>query len=77
VEDLEDLDIKVKETLDLSGDKAAYAEWKEVVNKADVVFYLLRADRLIAGDRDVEKRVQADDLKHIRRSYPYMDVVSK
>jgi GTPase SAR1 family protein len=61
---LKDLDIKVKETLDLSGDKAAYAEWKQLVNKADVVFYLLRADRLIAGDRDVEERVRAD-LKHI------------
>jgi energy-coupling factor transporter ATP-binding protein EcfA2 len=61
---LKDLDLKVKETLDLSGDKAAYAEWKELHDKADVVFYLLRADRLIAGDRDVEGRVR-DDLRHI------------
>lgn len=61
---LKDLDLKVKETLDLSGDKAAYAEWKELHDEADVVFYLLRADRLIAGDRDVEGRVR-DDLRHI------------
>lgn len=61
---LKDLDLKVKDTLDLSGDKAAYAEWKELHTNADVVFYLLRADRLIAGDRDVEARVR-DDLKHI------------
>lgn len=61
---LKDLDLEVKETLDLSGDKAAYAEWKELHDKADVVLYLLRADRLIAGDRDVEGRVR-DDLRHI------------
>lgn len=61
---LKDLDLKVKKTLDLSGDKAAYAEWKELHDQADVVFYLLRADRLIAGDRDVEGRVR-DDLRHI------------
>jgi energy-coupling factor transporter ATP-binding protein EcfA2 len=61
---LRDLDLKVKETLDLSGDKAAYAEWKELHDEADVVFYLLRADRLIAGDPEVEGRVR-DDLRHI------------
>lgn len=61
---LKDLDLKVKDTLDVSGDKAAYAEWKELHDKADVVFYLLRADRLIAGDPAVELRVR-DDLRHI------------
>jgi len=61
---LKDLDLKVKDTLDVSGDKAAYAEWKELHDKADVVFYLLRADRLIAGDPAVELRVR-EDLRHI------------
>lgn len=61
---LKDLDLKVKDTLDLSGDKAAYAEWKDLHDKADVVFYLLRADRLIAGDHVVEGRVR-DDVRHI------------
>jgi energy-coupling factor transporter ATP-binding protein EcfA2 len=61
---LQELDLKVKESLDVSGDKAAYGEWKELHDKADFVFYLLRADRLIAGDRDVEERVRGD-LKHI------------
>jgi energy-coupling factor transporter ATP-binding protein EcfA2 len=61
---LRELDLKVKDTLDVSGDKAAYAEWKELHDKADVVFYLLRADRLIAGDLEVERRVR-DDLRHI------------
>lgn len=61
---LQDLDLKVQDSLDVSGDKAAYGEWKELHDQADVVFYLLRADQLIAGDRDVEARVR-DDLKHI------------
>lgn len=61
---LKDLDLKVKDTLDLSGDKAAYAEWKDLHDKADIVFYLLRADRLIAGDHVVESRVR-DDVQHI------------
>jgi hypothetical protein len=61
---LRDLDLRVKDTLDLSGDKSAYAEWKELHDQADVVFYLLRADRLIVGDEDVETRVR-DDLRHI------------
>jgi energy-coupling factor transporter ATP-binding protein EcfA2 len=61
---LKDLDLKVKDTLDVSGDKAAYAEWKELHDEADVVFYLLRADRLLAGDYAVESRVR-DDMRHI------------
>lgn len=61
---LRGLDLRIKETLDVSGDKAAYAEWKKLHDDADVVFYLLRADRLIAGDGEVEARVR-DDLNHI------------
>lgn len=61
---LRDLDLKVKDTLDVSGDKAAYAEWKQLHDQADLVLYLLRADRLIAGDAAVEERVR-DDLRHI------------
>lgn len=61
---LKELDLKVKDTLDISGDKAAYGEWKELYNQADVVFYLLRADRLITGDKEVEIRVK-QDLHHI------------
>lgn len=61
---LRDLDLKIKHSLDVSGDKAAYGEWKELHDQADIVFYLLRADRLIAGDVDTENRVR-DDLRHI------------
>lgn len=61
---LKDLDLKIKAILDISGDKAAYAEWREQVNQAHVVTYLLRADRLLAGDPQVVARVR-DDLRHI------------
>jgi hypothetical protein len=59
-----ELDLKLKKTLDLSGDKAAYAEWKELHDSSDVVLYLLRADRLMVADAEVEARVRAD-LRHI------------
>lgn len=61
---LKELDLKIKNSLDVSGDKSAYADWKELVEAADFVFYLLRADRLIAGDKNVENRAR-DDLRHI------------
>ncbi len=61
---LKELDLKVKDMLDVSGDKSAYSEWKELHDQADIVFYVLRADQLIAGDHDVEIRVR-DDLRHI------------
>lgn len=61
---LKELDLKLKETRDVSGDKAAYGAWKELHDEADVVFYLLRADRLMAGDPEVEARVR-NDLRHI------------
>lgn len=63
---LKELDLKVKDTLDVSGDKAAYAAWRELHDQSDVVFYLLRADRLIAKDKNTETRVQ-EDLEHIEK----------
>lgn len=61
---LRELDLRIKETLDVSGDKAAYAEWRDLQRGSDVVFYLLRADQLIDGDKKVEERV-LEDLRHI------------
>jgi len=57
---LEELNLKVKSTLDLSGGDGAYGEWRQLHDEADFVFYLLRADRLIAGDSTVEDRVRKD-----------------
>jgi len=61
---LKELDLKVEETLDVPGDKAFYAEWKDLYAQSDIILYLLRADRLIASDAVVEARVR-DDLRHI------------
>lgn len=75
---LKDLDLKIKDLLDVAGSKDAYGEWNKLVlgqsagpkgsppkaEPADVIFYLLRADRIIAGDAVVEARVR-DDLRHI------------
>lgn len=63
---LKDLDLKIKESCDVSGDNSAqnHHEWKTLYNHADVVFYLLRADKLIAGDKKVEDRVRGD-FRHI------------
>lgn len=77
---LKDLDLNVKESVDVSGDKAAYAEWKQLHDQADFVFYLMRADKLIAGDRDVEARA-SEDLAHIgtwlesRKSRPLFFII--
>lgn len=62
--DLKELELCIKNSRDVSGDKAAYPEWRKLHDEADLVFYLLRADRLIKHDRAVEDRVR-DDLRHI------------
>lgn len=61
---LKDLDLKIKDTLNVAGDKSAYSLWKRIHDEADFVFYLLRADRLIAGDSKVESRIR-EDMRHI------------
>lgn len=77
---LKDLDLCIKETLDVPGAKDAYIEWKELHDKADVVFYLLRADHLINGNSKTESRVR-EDMKHIggwfdaRKSKPTIFIV--
>jgi len=61
---LEDLDITLKEMYDLSGDESAYGEWKIEVGKADALLYLLRADKIYAGNRSYETRVK-NDIRHL------------
>jgi GTPase SAR1 family protein len=61
---LRDLALVLRDTLDVSGDDSAYGVWKEEVAKADMVLYLLRADLLIIGNAETEKRVEKD-MKHI------------
>ena len=61
---LEDLELRVKSGLDVSGDKAAYGAWKSLFFNADIVLYLLRADLLIQQEASTEARVR-DDFRHI------------
>ena len=61
---LKDLDLKIKKSLDLPGAKESYSDWKSLCETADVVLYLLRADRILARDREVGRRVKAD-VRHI------------
>ena len=35
-------------------------DWERIIKDADIVFYLLRVDRLIEGHRPTESRVQKD-----------------
>ena len=57
---LRELDLKIKDTRDLPGGPDAYAEWKELFDEADVVFYLLRIDKLVESDAEAENRVRRD-----------------
>ena len=57
---LRDLDLKIKDTRDLPGGSDAYAEWKRLYNEADLVFYLLRVDRLVERNVETENRVRRD-----------------
>jgi energy-coupling factor transporter ATP-binding protein EcfA2 len=62
---LEDLDIYLKKTDDVSGDIAAYGAWKNLFDASDLIFYIVRTDELLKRDPATEKRCE-DDLKQIQ-----------
>ncbi|HAJ58126.1 MAG TPA: hypothetical protein DCP31_01680 [Cyanobacteria bacterium UBA8543] len=62
---LDEIDIKVKKTRDVGGGKEDYLAWKQLFMESDLVFYLVRADKLLKRDLKTEQRVEAD-LNHIR-----------
>ena len=61
---LGDLDIRLKKTDDISGDKSAYGVWKKLFDEADLVLYIVRTDMLLKYDSNTEKRTE-DDLKQV------------
>ncbi|HEY9865063.1 MAG TPA: GTPase domain-containing protein [Candidatus Obscuribacterales bacterium] len=63
---LDDLKVRLKKTHDVSGDTAAYTEWKELFEEADLVLYIVRTDMLLRRDTKTEERIQAD-LQQIKR----------
>lgn len=78
--ELRDLKLSIARSFDVSGDASAYATWKDNVDAADLVLYLVRADELIANDFSAGNRA-IDDLTHIggwianRKSPPMFFIV--
>jgi energy-coupling factor transporter ATP-binding protein EcfA2 len=62
---LGDLDILLKKTDDVSGDKAAYGVWQKLFEEADLVLYVIRTDMLLKHDSATEKRAE-DDLRQVQ-----------
>ena len=56
--------IPVDRMIDLPGSEQSYPEWKVALDRSSVAMYLLRADRLIAGDLSIENRAR-NDMTHI------------
>ena len=63
---LRDLDLAIKNLKDVPGGQDRYLSWQSVFNEADIVLYLLRVDKLMAGDKSTEGRVR-DDMGQIKR----------
>lgn len=57
---LNELKLKIKESKDVPGDADFYAQWEDIVQNSDIVLYLLRSDKLMAGDKNTEERVKRD-----------------
>lgn len=62
---LGDLDIHLKQTHDVPGTPDAYGVWKNLFDASDLIFYIVRTDKLLKRDPATEKRCE-DDLKQIR-----------
>ena len=63
---LGELDLAIKNLKDVPGGRDKYRSWQSVFNDADIVLYLLRVDKLMAGDKSTEGRVR-DDMGQIKR----------
>lgn len=61
---LRDLKLVIKDTRDVSG-RRGYG-WERITKDADVVLYLLRADRFMEGHKPTEARVRGD-IEQIKR----------
>ena len=58
--ELKDLKLSIEESIDVPGRDDFYPDWKKLSRDADVILYLLRADKLQAGDKHTEERVKQD-----------------
>lgn len=60
--ELKDLKLQIKQGKDVGGRQSLTGPWKKTVEESDRVFYLVRADLLLAGDPATEARVERDTL---------------
>lgn len=74
---LKDLKLRFKQSHDVGGDWDAHkGQWKKTFDAGDLVLYLVRADNLLNGDMDTQKRVLGDAeslrlwLKEAKKSKP-------
>lgn len=63
---LRDLQLKFRETSDVSGSDLAYGLWEDLFNDADLVFYLFRVDQVKSGNTETIMRI-LQDAKQIRQ----------
>lgn len=61
---LEELNFKLDDITDFPGNKDAYLYWKTNHNNADMVYYLLMADKLMDNNLETINRVKGD-IQHI------------
>ena len=57
---LNDLKLSLEESIDVPGLEDFYLTWKKLSQDADIILYLLRTDKLQAGDKHTEERVKQD-----------------
>ena len=58
--ELKDLNLSIEESIDVPGRDDFFPDWKKLSRDADVILYLLRVDKLQAGDKHTEERVKRD-----------------
>ena len=63
---LKDLDLKLKQSEDVAGGKDHHGEWQASAESSDLLIYLVRSDRLLAGHHATEARVKRDVEEHIK-----------
>ena len=58
--ELKDLKLVIEESKDVPGSIENWGDWKDLTQQADIVLYLLRVDKLQAGDKHTEERIKRD-----------------
>ena len=57
---LRDLELKIDDIIDFSGGEEWYPLWEQQFKKADIVFYLFKANEYFSGNKQTQNRVHQD-----------------